>query len=128
MPRNRGKATFITISATFLPAMDRKLTTVASTVLSFMSQWGGPPRSPTSGEGAGTASSVKQDNYSVSITQSSSSHKIDSVSKDSPSPSQQQRQRSDSRPNSRPTSMLQTYQPPTMDVAQDTLPELQPIF
>ena len=24
--------------------------------------------------------------------------------------------------------MIQTYQPPLMDVAQDTLPELQPIF
>ncbi|KAI9784169.1 MAG: hypothetical protein M1839_002674 [Geoglossum umbratile] len=29
---------------------------------------------------------------------------------------------------SRPLSMLQTYQPPLMEVAQDTLPELQPIF
>ena len=25
-------------------------------------------------------------------------------------------------------SMVQTYQPPLMDVSQDTLPELQPIF
>lgn len=29
---------------------------------------------------------------------------------------------------SRPMSMVQTYQPALMDVAQDTLPELQPIF
>src|ERR1700761_5458137 len=29
---------------------------------------------------------------------------------------------------SRPMSMVQTYQPPLMDVTQDTLPELQPIF
>lgn len=29
---------------------------------------------------------------------------------------------------SRPMSMVQTYQPPLMDVSQDTLPELQPIF
>ena len=29
---------------------------------------------------------------------------------------------------SRPMSMVQSYQPPLMDVAQDTLPELQPIF
>ncbi|TAQ90520.1 Histidine kinase [Chlorociboria aeruginascens] len=28
----------------------------------------------------------------------------------------------------RPMSMVQTYQPPLMDVTQDTLPELQPIF
>ncbi|KAI9770266.1 MAG: hypothetical protein M1840_003424 [Geoglossum simile] len=32
------------------------------------------------------------------------------------------------RTSSRPLSMLQTYQPPLMEVAQDTLPELQPIF
>jgi CCR4-NOT transcriptional complex subunit CAF120 len=32
------------------------------------------------------------------------------------------------RSSSRPMSMVQTYQPPLMDVTQDTLPELQPIF
>ena len=32
------------------------------------------------------------------------------------------------RAHSRPTSMIQTYQPPLMDISQDTLPELQPIF
>lgn len=31
-------------------------------------------------------------------------------------------------PPSRPMSMVQTYQPPLMDISQDTLPELQPIF
>ncbi|KAG6003297.1 hypothetical protein E4U21_002185 [Claviceps maximensis] len=35
-----------------------------------------------------------------------------------------QRQRS----SSRPLSMVQTYQPPIMDVNEDTIPELQPIF
>ncbi|KAH7328937.1 hypothetical protein B0I35DRAFT_31155 [Stachybotrys elegans] len=35
-----------------------------------------------------------------------------------------QRQRS----NSRPLSMVQTYQPPLMDVNGDTIPELQPVF
>jgi CCR4-NOT transcriptional complex subunit CAF120 len=38
--------------------------------------------------------------------------------------SPQQRQRA----SSRPMSMVQTFQPPLMDVSQDTLPELQPIF
>lgn len=28
----------------------------------------------------------------------------------------------------RPMSMVQTYQPPLMEIAQDTIPELQPIF
>ncbi|KAI0139335.1 hypothetical protein GGR57DRAFT_509618 [Xylariaceae sp. FL1272] len=36
--------------------------------------------------------------------------------------------RSRSRSNSRPLSMLQAYQPPRMDVNEDTIPELQPIF
>ncbi|KAI0913197.1 hypothetical protein F4823DRAFT_84751 [Ustulina deusta] len=33
-----------------------------------------------------------------------------------------------SRSSSRPLSMVQTYQPPRMDVTEDTIPELQPIF
>ncbi|KAI1335002.1 hypothetical protein F5Y15DRAFT_259174 [Xylariaceae sp. FL0016] len=37
-------------------------------------------------------------------------------------------QRSRSRSNSRPLSMVQTYQAPLMDVNEDTIPELQPIF
>ncbi|KAI1259810.1 hypothetical protein F5Y18DRAFT_420537 [Xylariaceae sp. FL1019] len=36
--------------------------------------------------------------------------------------------RSRSRSNSRPLSMLQAYNPPRMDVNEDTIPELQPIF
>ncbi|TGJ78254.1 hypothetical protein E0Z10_g10511 [Xylaria hypoxylon] len=36
--------------------------------------------------------------------------------------------RSRSRSSSRPLSMVQAYQPPRMDVNQDTIPELQPIF
>lgn len=32
------------------------------------------------------------------------------------------------RANSRPISMVQTYQPPLMELGQDTLPELQPVF
>ncbi|KAI0391570.1 hypothetical protein F5Y17DRAFT_460679 [Xylariaceae sp. FL0594] len=36
--------------------------------------------------------------------------------------------RSRSRSSSRPLSMIQTYQPPHMDVNADTIPELQPIF
>ncbi|KAF4555808.1 SKG3-like protein [Elsinoe fawcettii] len=52
----------------------------------------------------------------------------DDLARASPSPSNalQQRNRSESRA-SRPTSMIQTYSPATMDTG-DTLPELQPIF
>jgi CCR4-NOT transcriptional complex subunit CAF120 len=32
------------------------------------------------------------------------------------------------RATSRPVSMISTYQPPLMEVTEDTLPELQPIF
>jgi CCR4-NOT transcriptional complex subunit CAF120 len=42
----------------------------------------------------------------------------------SPTTNGHQRQRS----NSRPLSMVQAYQPPLMDINQDTIPELQPIF
>lgn len=45
---------------------------------------------------------------------------------DGESPQQPRVQRE--RAPSRPMSMVQTYQPPLMDVNQDTLPELQPIF
>ncbi len=43
---------------------------------------------------------------------------------DSPSASPHGRKRS----SSRPLSMVQTFQPPLMDVNEDTIPELQPIF
>ncbi len=42
---------------------------------------------------------------------------------DSPQPRVQRE-----RAPSRPLSMVQTYQPPLMDISQDTLPELQPVF
>ncbi|UKZ51818.1 hypothetical protein TrVGV298_005582 [Trichoderma virens] len=38
------------------------------------------------------------------------------------------RNRSSSRNSARPMSMIQTYQPPVMEVNEDTIPELQPIF
>lgn len=51
-----------------------------------------------------------------------SPHTMDGT--ESPQP-RTQRERSNS---GRPMSMSMGYQPPLMDVAQDTLPELQPIF
>ncbi|KAL1639955.1 hypothetical protein SLS58_007381 [Diplodia intermedia] len=93
-------------------------------VLSFMSQWGGSS-SPRGNTPARDASSPKTPAQSQ-IAPAQSSHNLDNFVKSSPT--QQQRNRSDSRPSSRPISMVQTYQPPLMEVAQDTLPELQPIF
>ncbi|KAH7025382.1 hypothetical protein B0J12DRAFT_384705 [Macrophomina phaseolina] len=95
-------------------------------VLSFMSQWGGGS-SPRAGTPArDNAPSSPKTQPTTSIAPSQPSHTLDNFVKSSPT--QQQRNRSDSRPSSRPISMVQTYQPPLMEVAQDTLPELQPIF
>lgn len=44
------------------------------------------------------------------------------------SPTTPSRARGDSRVSTRPNSMIQTFQPPQMEVAADTPPELQPIF
>ncbi|KAK8225910.1 hypothetical protein IWZ00DRAFT_117729 [Phyllosticta capitalensis] len=99
-------------------------------VLSFMSQWGGSPRSKTPAADAPSSpkhSSTPDKSSSSPITPpSASSHNLDNFN--SSSPTAAQRSRSDSRPSSRPISMVQTHQPPVMDVAQDTLPELQRIF
>lgn len=55
--------------------------------------------------------------------------KLDQMAKNSPnSPSTPSRARADSRAATRPNSMIQTYQPPQVEVAADTPPELQPIF
>lgn len=90
-----------------------------------MSQWGaGSPRGSPARDAPSDPKSQVQ--VTTQITPSSSSHNLENFVKSSPT--QQQRNRSDSRPSSRPISMVQTYQPPLMEVAQDTLPELQPIF
>ncbi|KAK8229603.1 hypothetical protein HDK77DRAFT_486207 [Phyllosticta capitalensis] len=95
-----------------------------------MSQWGGSPRSKTPAADAPSSpkhSSTPDKSSSSPITPpSASSHNLDNFN--SSSPTAAQRSRSDSRPSSRPISMVQTHQPPVMDVAQDTLPELQRIF
>ncbi|KAL8718069.1 MAG: hypothetical protein Q9225_004763 [Loekoesia sp. 1 TL-2023] len=45
---------------------------------------------------------------------------------DSPTP--RQRTRAATAASSRPMSMVQTYQPPLMEIGQDVIPELQPVF
>ncbi len=47
---------------------------------------------------------------------------------DSPQARQMGERMPGERVSSRPLSMVQTYQPPLMELTQDTLPELQPIF
>jgi hypothetical protein len=55
------------------------------------------------------------------VARTSHSYKLDG--QECPQPRAQRE-----RAPSRPLSIIQTYQPPLMDVAEDTLPELQPIF
>ncbi|KAI9838190.1 MAG: hypothetical protein M1838_004660 [Thelocarpon superellum] len=84
-------------------------------VLSFMSQFGGPPKSPTSSSppmNSPQAAPMSAQNFSsppMSEATIAARNRVD-------------------RPPSRPASMLQSYHPPLMEVAQDTPPELQPIF
>lgn len=72
-------------------------------------------KSPTEKEG----SKIRRDTF-TSITEAH----IASPSRDSPQPPPSR----SSRPSSRPMSIVQPYQPPLLEVEQDTLPELQPVF
>lgn len=106
-------------------------------VLSFMSQWGGQPKTATSTSAApspgpasptATYSPSKPPPSSHPFAESATALNDFNSERVSPNPAQQQRQRSDTGRSSRPMSMIQTYQPPVMEVGQDTLPELQRIF
>ncbi|KAG8527069.1 uncharacterized protein KY384_008498 [Bacidia gigantensis] len=92
-------------------------------VLSFMSAFGAPksPQSTTFSGPQEKGSQLKQEQQDV--THTSSPQHTAAPSRDSPPP----RTRTE-RASSRPMSMVQTYQPPLMEVGQDTVPELQPIF
>lgn len=97
----------------------------SSTVLSFMSEWGGS-HSHRRGTSSATPSPAPP---SPSKQPNASSFSVSSVyDSQDVSQSPQTQPRPDSRPSSRPMSMIQTYQPPVMEVGQDTLPELQRIF
>jgi CCR4-NOT transcriptional complex subunit CAF120 len=100
-----------------------------------MSEWGGNnPNAHRRNESSASAASARASPAppSPSAKQfNASSYSITSTvyDPDSPvSPTSQSRPYSESRPSSRPMSMIQTYQPPIMEVSQDTLPELQRIF
>lgn len=90
-------------------------------------------RSPTP---TGPASQTRQDSFKPDVprhdasrnrantfTPTRGSQPVSGMDGESPQPRGQRE-----RALSRPMSMVQTYQPPLMDVNQDTLPELQPIF
>src|SRR5579871_3186017 len=91
-----------------------------------MSQWSVPPNAPSSNAEASLSPNMRwtlkpdnSDNVTRAFTPSPSSGQLDSDSRASPISAQ--RQRTSSWAGSRPASMVQTYQPPLMEVAQDTL-------
>lgn len=102
--------------------LSHMLTPYMNIVLSFMSAFGGPPRSPTP---ASSPSNPPFSNARDEVYTSSSPQHLAGPARDSPSPARRKVERP---PSSRPMSMIQTYQPPLMEIAQDTIPELQPIF
>ena len=97
-------------------------TKIPCLVLSFMSAFGAP-KSPTSTSFSGPQNPPHQQDSKDTITNSASPQHAAAPAKDSPTP--RTRERSSSM---RPMSMVQTYQPPIMEIAQDTIAELQPIF
>lgn len=122
MGRNRGSA-HCPLTANY------PLANIPHLVLSFMSTFG-PPKSPQSTSFSGPQgdttpkSKKEQNNQQNNITPSSSTHNVAALARDSPPP----RTRPERVQSMRPMSMVQTYQPPMMEIAQDTIPELQPIF
>ena len=83
----------------------------------------GAPKSPTSTTFSGPQNSSQQQDFKEKITNSASPQHVAAPARDSPPPRTRERSSSN-----RPMSMVQTYQPPVMEIAQDTIPELQPIF
>ena len=84
-------------------------------VLSFMSAFGGPPKTPPP-----PASSPATQQTQQEINASPVKPATQEVS----TPVKTRTERS----LSRPMSMVGAYQPPLMEIAQDTIPELLPIF
>ena len=104
------------------------LTKTFNTVLSFMSSFSTrDSQSPASAP----APSQRQDSFKPparrETARDASPAGAGSYNMDGSSP-QPRTTRERAASTSRPMSMVQTYQPPLMDVNQDTLPELQPIF
>ena len=97
-------------------------TKVPCIVLSFMSAFGAP-KSPTTTSFSGQQNPSQLQDVKEKIPSSASPQHVAATPRDSPPP--RTRERSSSM---RPMSMVQTYQPPVMEIAQDTIPELQPIF
>ncbi|PQE27114.1 PH domain-containing protein [Rutstroemia sp. NJR-2017a WRK4] len=105
-------------------------------VMSFMSQFrdresSGSPTPPSATRSTRSRTeSYKHDHPSIPKAPfAAANFSGSSIQQYPPSePRESPQHRTRERAPSRPMSMVQTYQPPLMDVNQDTLPELQPIF
>lgn len=99
------------------------------TVLSFMSNFSNrdtkspPSSSPTTQQLPAFPEKQNQDGYRPATPQRAQQQP--SNIRESP---QRRENVQGNRVSSRPLSMVQTYQPPLMELSHDTLPELQPIF
>jgi hypothetical protein len=97
-----------------------------------MSQWGGnahvQKQTPPSTGPASPALPSPTQPPSLSVQSATALDTYNNNQRPSPSSKHQRAFSADSRPSSRPISMIQTYQPPVMEVDSDTLPELQRIF
>ncbi|KAL8732682.1 MAG: hypothetical protein Q9166_002658 [cf. Caloplaca sp. 2 TL-2023] len=92
-----------------------------SRVLSLMSVFGSPKTQSPQASSPVNPSPQAQETHSAS----SPSHWAGPAT-DSPTP--RQRTRAATASSSRPMSMVQAYQPPLMEIGQDVIPELQPVF
>ncbi|KAL8725002.1 MAG: hypothetical protein Q9181_006576 [Wetmoreana brouardii] len=92
-----------------------------SRVLSLMSVFGTPKsQSPQA------SSPVNPAPHTNDVHSASSPTHHAGPATDSPTP--RQRTRAATTSSSRPMSMVQTYQPPLMEIGHDVIPELQPVF
>jgi CCR4-NOT transcriptional complex subunit CAF120 len=113
------------------------LTRLTFVVLSFMSSFSNrdPQRSPTSmsnppmvAQQSRQEPSRQDPHRQRPSTPPSAQQQWTAEPRDSPQGRPVRERAPGDRVSSRPMSMVQTYQPPLMELTQDTLPELQPIF
>lgn len=99
-----------------------------SAVLSFMSQWGPPQtRSDPPSPAAVTDEKSKAANVAETVVQTPNGASSSTPTAVSP-PDSPTGRTPRNMSSSRPQSMIQTMQPPLMEVSEGTLPELQRIF
>lgn len=97
-----------------------------TSVLSFMSQWKDGPKSPTA---AATPDSPTAPQLQQETAVSNSPITEDNIDRSAgQSPLQRRRDTIDRPPSRRNSGLANGYQPPLMEIAKDTPPELQPIF